>query len=127
VWPAGYTVIPITPFLSYVGPDRTVLSIDLIRKRRTPKLSVTRSLVRDGRLGRGLIFNKISEMAASESGEQQKKIKDEVALLEEIYKISPYSLRADPGFIIHGMKSMYHIEAAITTMVEWIEDNGDWL
>lgn len=127
VWPTGYTVIPITSFLSYVGPDKTTCNFDLLEKKYVSKLRHTRSLVGDRRLSRGAILNGIAGMAEKSSGDKLKAIQDELRVLRGVFGVSYGDLRADPGFVAHGMKSKRHIESAIGTTLDWIENNGHWL
>lgn len=127
VWPTGYTVIPITSFLSYVGPDKTTCSFDLLDKRFVSKLRYTRSLVSDGRLSRSAILNSISRMAEKASGGKKKALEHELQALKGVFGVSYGKLRADPGFVVHDMKSKHHIESAIGMMLDWIKNNGHWL
>jgi len=127
VWPTGYTIIPITSFLSYVGPDKTACNFDLLGKRFVSKLRHTRSLISDGRLGRGAILNSIARMAKKANHEKKKVLEHELQVLKETFGDTYADLRADPGFVVHGMRSKHHIESTVWTMLDWIKNNGHWL
>ena len=127
VWPTGYTVIPVTPFLSYVGPDRTSCNFGLLEKRFVSKLKYTGSLIRDGKLSRGAILNSIAKMVEKASGDKKKALEHELQDLRKVFRIPYGDLRADPGFVAHGVKSKHHIETTIGTMLDWIKNNGHWL
>jgi len=128
VWPTGYTVIPVTPYLSYVGPDRTTCNFDLLEKGITSKLRHTRSLVRDKTLSRGAILNRIVRMAEKSTGDKKDALQHELQILREEFGSRSYGqMRADTGFVAHDIKSKRHIENTIETMLDWIRNNGHWL
>jgi hypothetical protein len=66
-------------------------------------------------------------MAEKSSGDKKKALEHELQVLKEVFRVSYGDLRADPGFVVHGMKSKHHIESAIGTMLDWIKNNGHWL
>jgi hypothetical protein len=128
VWPTGYTVIPITFSLSYVGPDRTACNFDLLGMRVVSKLRHVRSLAMDRRLSRSAILNSITAMAKKPNGHKNEALQHEMQVLREAFGFSKFrDLRADPGFVAHGIKSRHHVESAIGTMLDWIKNNGHWL
>jgi hypothetical protein len=100
-----------------VGPDKTACNFDLLEKKVVSKLRHTRSLVRDRRLSRGAILNGIAKMAEQSSGGKSKAIQGELQVLTGAFGVSHGDLRADPGFVVHGMKSKRQIESTIGTML----------
>lgn len=128
VWPTGYTIIPITSSLNYIGPDRTACNFDLLGERALSKLRHVRSLAMNRRLSRGALLNSISAMTSKPRGRKNEALQHEMEVLREAFGFSEFeNLRADPGFVAHGMKSSHHVESAIQTMLDWIKNNGHWL
>jgi len=131
----GFTVIPINPNLSYLGHDRTTFQFRAFDKRSVSRFRHFSSLIRDKNLSNYTVLEKmleISEKARSGSPEKAAIDKELRILGSEpaIHLDFGYSLRvgeSSPGFVIHNVRTKAALKSYVSTMLDWIADNGHWI
>lgn len=75
------------------------------------------------------------EVSRYERPKKNKLISEELSIINKIYNTTRFGInfflkRANwfgPGFFIYNVKSKDAIKSNFSKMLEWIEDNGDWL
>lgn len=133
-YPRGFTVIPISPSLSYLGTDRTTFQFNNIDKRTLSKLRHFSSIIRDRKLSNHSKLERIERVNSilrDKSEYSKKAVEKELKILKEKVRWSGDifmrlgNLR--PGFVLSNIKSKDDIRSNILLMLEWITDNGHWI
>jgi hypothetical protein len=132
--PRGFTMIPISSNLMYLGTDRTMFQFNTINQRTISKLRHFASIIGDDSLSNHSKLERIEVTRSNlraQSEESRKAVEDEFRILKEKLGWSGglFTMTGElrPGFVISNIRAKDSIKRNIALMLNWIAENGHWM